>query len=318
MTTVRERYIADLENVTHCFGAATALDRVSVTIAPGEVVALLGPNGAGKTTLARILLGLVRPTSGRARLYGRDPQAVESRRRVGAMLQVGKVPETLTVREHVHLFSSYYGTPVPVADTLAAAGVSDFADSHFGRLSGGQRQRALFAVAVCGNPDLLVLDEPTVGLDVEARRAFWSAVRGMTDRGCAVLLTTHYLEEADAVASRIVILHKGRVIRDAAPGVIKRQIGGRRIRCVTSLPIGSLPAIYGVRSVARDGDAVVLLADPAEHVVRELLARDPHLTDLEVSGAGLEEAFVTLTAADASAAALLPVNGGLHAEAARA
>jgi ABC-2 type transport system ATP-binding protein len=224
------------------------------------------------------------------------------------MLQVGRVPETLTVREHVHLFSSYYGTPVSVDETLAAAGVQEFAGRRFGQLSGGQRQRALFALAICGRPDLLVLDEPTVGLDVEARGAFWTGVRGMIDRGCSVLLTTHYLDEADAVADRLVILHQGKVIRDGSPQAIKRHIGARKITCTTTLEPQGLRAIHGVRALTVTGDLVTLLTDDAERLVRELLARDPGLRHLEVSGARLDEAFLTLTGGK--------VEGGLNAEAA--
>jgi ABC-2 type transport system ATP-binding protein len=287
--------VAELAGVTHRFGATVALHAVDFRIAPGEVVALLGPNGAGKTTLVRVLMGLIRPGDGRARMWGRPPVDPEARRRVGVMVQVGKVPESLTIREHVHLFSSYYGTPAPVDETLAAAGVAEFAARRFGHLSGGQRQRALFALAICGRPDLLVLDEPTVGLDVEARAGFWTGVKKMMAGGCSVLLTTHYLEEADAVADRVVILNRGKVIRDGAPRAIKRQIGSRKIRCTTTLEVGSLHAIYGVRSVAVDGDLVTVFADDAERVVREPLARDPDLRNLEVSGAGLDEAFLTLT-----------------------
>jgi ABC-2 type transport system ATP-binding protein len=279
--------IAELSRVTHRYGRTTALEAMDFTVNAGEVVSLLGPNGAGKTTAVRLLLGLIRPTEGRVALWGRAPTDHDARLRVGVMLQVGRVPETLTVREHVHLFSSYYGTPVPVAETLSTAGVMDFADKRFGHLSGGQRQRALFALAICGRPDLLVLDEPTVGLDVEARRGFWSGVHAMIERGCAVLLTTHYLEEADAVSNRVVILNEGRVVRDAAPRVIKREIGARKVRCTTSLDYECLRAIYGVRSVTRDAGGVVLLTDDAERVVRELL---------EVASARLEDAFLALTA----------------------
>jgi ABC-2 type transport system ATP-binding protein len=288
-------FIAELTGITHRYGRTVALDRVDFALAVGQIVALLGPNGAGKTTLVRVLMGLTTPAEGVVRMWGGSPSAPAARRRVGVMLQVSRVPETLTVREHVHLFSSYYGTPVPVDETLVAAGVAEFAGRRFGQLSGGQRQRALFALAICGRPDLLVLDEPTVGLDIEARGAFWVGVRAMIARGCSVLLTTHYLEEADAVADRVVILHQGRVIQDGSPQAIKRQIGSRKITCTTTLDPRSLGAIYGVRSVTNAGDAVRLLTDEPERVVRELLARDPGLKNLEVSGARLDEAFLTLT-----------------------
>jgi len=298
--------IAELTGISHRFGATVALDQLDFSLRAGEVVALLGPNGAGKTTLVRVLMGLIRPSEGRARMWGLPPADPAARRRVGVMLQVARVPDTLTVREHVHLFSSYYGTPVSVDDTLTAAGVAEFANRRFGQLSGGQRQRALFALAICGRPDLLVLDEPTVGLDVEARGAFWSGVRGMIARGCSILLTTHYLEEADAIADRLVILRQGKVIRDGAPQAIKRQIAARKVTCTTSLEPHSLGAIYGVRSVAVAGDAVTLLTDDAERVVRELLARDPGLRNLEVTGARLDEAFLTLTGGQPGALPLSP------------
>lgn len=288
--------LASLQHITQHYGSTVALDDVTLTLCAGEVVSLLGPNGAGKTTLVRALLGLITPQAGQVALWGLPPASRAARTRIGVMLQVGRVPETLTVREHVHLFSSYYGTPVPVEETLAIAGVSDFAGRRFGQLSGGQRQRALFALAVCGRPDLLVLDEPTVGLDVEARRGFWVGVRAMIARGCSVLLTTHYLEEADAVADRLVILNRGKVIQDGSPRAIKQRIGGRRITCTTRLEPAALMAIYGVRSAVSTGDGVMVLTDDAERVVRELLARDPGLRHLEVAAASLEEAFLTLTA----------------------
>ena len=210
--------LARLAGVSRRFGSTLALNCVDLEIRPGEVVALLGPNGAGKTTLVRILLGLIRPTAGFATLFGLSPDATAARRRTGVMLQVGRVPETLTVREHVHLFSSYYGTPQPVDTTLALAGVTPIANQRFGDLSGGQRQRALFALAICGSPELLVLDEPTAGLDLEARRDFWSCVGALIARGTSVVLTTHYLEEAERVSSRIVILRGGRLVADGTPG----------------------------------------------------------------------------------------------------
>jgi ABC-2 type transport system ATP-binding protein len=209
--------LAQLAGVSRRFGSTVALDFVDLEIRPAEVVALVGPNGAGKTTLVRILLGLIRPTAGRATLFGLPPDTAAARRRVGAMLQVGGVPEPLTVREHIHLFSSYYGTPQPVDDTLAMAGVSDIAHRRFGELSNGLRQRALFALAICGRPDLLVLDEPTVGLDPEARRTFWQCVNGLVTRGTSVMLATHDLAEAERVSTRIVILRRGRIAASGRP-----------------------------------------------------------------------------------------------------
>ena len=286
---------ARLQGVSRRFGQTLALDAVDFAVRPSEVVALLGPNGAGKTTLVRILLGLIRAHCGSATLWGLPPDATASRRRVGAMLQVGRVPETLTVREHVHLFSSYYGTPQSVNQTLSQAGVIEIAGRRFGDLSGGQRQRALFALAICGAPSFLVLDEPTVGLDVEARRVFWLLVRGMIDRGTAVLLTTHYLEEADAASDRIVVLNHGRVVADGTPAGVKQRVAARKVRCSTALAAETVRRLPGVQSVTRDRDALVILTSDAESLARELLQRDAALRHLEITNAGLEEAFVALT-----------------------
>jgi ABC-2 type transport system ATP-binding protein len=211
------------------------------------------------------------------------------------MLQVGRVPETLRVREHVDLFSSYYQKPMAAAEVLAAAGLEKLRDRKFGDLSGGQRQRVLFALAICGDPDLLFLDEPTVGLDVEARRMLWDEIRRMVGRGKTVLLTTHYLQEADALADRVAVINLGEIIAEGTPAEIKTQTAGKRIRCVTSLSVNTLRQIRGVTEVKEDREAVEIHAVVAEPVVRELLARDAQLSGLEVASAGLEEAFLALT-----------------------
>jgi ABC-2 type transport system ATP-binding protein len=215
--------VAELRSVTKRYGPVEALRGIDLTIEPGELVALLGPNGAGKTTAVRILLGLAQPTSGQASVFGQPPASHEAKLRRGALLQVAKVPETLRVREHIELFSSYYQKPLPIQETLAAAGLKGIENKLFGDLSGGQKQRALFALAICGNPDLLFLDEPTVGLDVEARRALWARIRGFVDRGGSVLLTTHYLDEADALAHRIVVINQGRIVAEGTPAEIKTR-----------------------------------------------------------------------------------------------
>jgi ABC-2 type transport system ATP-binding protein len=287
--------IAELSGAVKKYGSVTALAGVDLAVRPGEVVALLGPNGAGKTTAVQLLLGLARPTAGEARLFGREPQDAEARMRVGVMLQVSKVPETLKVKEHIHLISSYYPHPLPRREVIAAAGLDGLEERLFGKLSGGQRQRVLFALALCGDPDLLFLDEPTVGLDVEARRAFWEQIRARAGAGRTVLLTTHYLEEADALADRIVLLDRGRIVAEGTPAEIKARVLGKRIRCRTRLTTAELAALPGVRDVRRLGDEIEIAAAAAEPVVRLLLARDPDLSALDVRGAGLEEAFLALT-----------------------
>lgn len=287
--------VASLEGVNKNYGNIRALRDVNFRVRAGEVVALLGPNGAGKTTAVKLLLGLMPPNSGRARVFGCDPANPENRMRIGAMLQVGRVPETLRVREHIDLFSSYYQNPMALPEVLAAAGLEKLRDRKYSDLSGGQKQRVLFALAICGDPDLLFLDEPTVGLDVEARRLLWDEIRRMVGRGKTVLLTTHYLQEADALADRVAVIDRGEIIAGGTPSEIKAKTAGKRIRCVTSLSVNLLRQIPGVSEVRKDREAVELHAEEAEPVLRELLARDRHLSGLEVASAGLEEAFLALT-----------------------
>jgi ABC-2 type transport system ATP-binding protein len=294
-TATPDRIVASLESVNKNYGDIRALRGVDFRVHAGEVVALLGPNGAGKTTAVKLLLGLMQPNNGRVRVFGGDPTNPENRRRTGAMLQVGRVPETLKVSEHIDLFSSYYEKPLPLAEVLAATGLEKLSDRKFGDLSGGQRQRVLFALAICGDPDLLFLDEPTVGLDVEARRLLWDEIRRMVGRGKTVLLTTHYLQEADALADRVAVINQGEIIAQGTPAEIKAKTSGKRIRCITSLSVARIRQIAGVTDAKADREAVEIHSVEAEPVVRELLARDMKLSGLEISSAGLEEAFLALT-----------------------
>jgi len=287
--------IARVAQVSKNYGPTQALREVDFTIHAGEVVALLGPNGAGKSTLVRLLLGLATPTSGRVTVFGGDPKDPGSRERVGAMLQVGGVPATMRVREHIDLFSSYYPRPLPMADVVEMAGLQGIEKRQFGELSGGQKQRVLFALALCGDPDLLFLDEPTVGLDVEARRGFWDQIRKLVARGKTVLLTTHYLEEADALADRVVVINKGSIVAEGTPESLKASTAGKKIRCVTQLPLGSIERMAGVVSTRYDREAVEIQTASAESTLRELLAADRELFGLEVSNAGIEETFLALT-----------------------
>ncbi|HEY1264671.1 MAG TPA: ABC transporter ATP-binding protein, partial [Terriglobales bacterium] len=228
-------------------------------------------------------------------VFGGNPVQPEVRMRVGAMLQVARVPETLRVREHIDLFSSYYLNPLAMRETLAAAGLESIKDRKFGELSGGQRQRVLFGLALCGNPDILFLDEPSVGMDVETRRALWEQIRGLVKRGKTVLLTTHYLQEADELADRVVVINKGEIIAEGTPSEIKAKTAGKKIRCVTRLPVDEVRALRGVLEVREDRQAIEINATDAEAVARELLIRDSSLSGLEIASAGLEEAFLALT-----------------------
>ncbi len=291
---VRER-IAGLQGVSKSYGEIKALANVDLSVQAGELIALLGPNGAGKTTTVKLMLGLARPDAGSVRVFDGDPKEPRTRTRTGAMLQVAKVPETMRVREHIDLFRSYYPAPLSVAEALSTAGIEDVKDRMFGDLSGGQRQRVLFALAICGNPDLLFLDEPTVGMDVEARRNLWSEIRKLLHRGKTILLTTHYLEEADALADRIIVISKGQIIAEGTPSEIKSRTSGQTIRCRSRLAAEQIRLIPGVIAVSGDSDALEIRTSDADKVLRELFSRDSYLADVRVSSAGLEEAFLELT-----------------------
>jgi ABC-2 type transport system ATP-binding protein len=217
--------VAALHSATKTYGSIPALQNVSFTLARGQILSLLGANGAGKTTAIQLLLGLGRPDQGSALLFGLPPQSRAARLRTGVMLQSGGVPATLKVAEHIELFSRYYEKPLPLAETIAAAGLEGLERRPFGQLSGGQKQRLLFALAICGRPDLLFLDEPTVGLDPESRRAIWKQVRLLQAAGTAVLLTTHYLEEAAALSDHVLLLDKGRILTQGSPAQIQHLAG---------------------------------------------------------------------------------------------
>ena len=289
-------FVAELRGLTKRYSTNTALDNLSLTLHPGEIVALLGPNGAGKSTAVRLLLGLTSPTSGTARVFGRDPRDPLTRTRIGAMLQVGNAPEMLTVREHIDLFRSYYPRPLPLAELSRIARLDGILDKRFGDLSGGQKQRTLFALALAGDPDVIFLDEPTVGMDIETRRALWAEVRALSQRGKTVLLTTHYLEEADALATRIIVIDKGRILRQGSPADIKRSGHARLIRCRTSISLETLRSLPGVLSATRDAGTGLstLEANGVEQLLRDLLLRDPELSDIEVLTPALEDAFLAL------------------------
>jgi ABC-2 type transport system ATP-binding protein len=278
-------------------GGKRVVDGIDLECRAGEVLGLLGPNGAGKTTAIRLLLGLLAPTAGQAAVFGEDPRGRTARRRIGTMMQIAKVPETLRVAEHIDTFRSYYPAPLARAELIEAAGLDGLERRLFGTLSGGEKQRVLFALALAGDPDLLFLDEPTVGMDVETRRSFWERIRALREAGRAVLLTTHYLEEADALADRVVVLHRGRIVADGPPERIKRQVTRRRIRCATAIPLETVRALAHVDAAERADETTTIVTTRAEEVVRHLLAQDMSLRDLEVTSAALEDAFLALTRA---------------------
>jgi len=300
--SVRDGDLAAIKatGLTKSYGRVRAVRGIDLTIAPGETVALLGPNGAGKTTTFDMMLGLSDPDQGTVTVFGAPPLAAVRAGRVGAMLQTGSPPDLLKVREAVTLVASYYPHPLPVEDVLRLTGAAEFGGRQTTRLSGGQTQRAYFALALVGNPDIFILDEPTAGLDVEGRRDFWQAMRGATERGKTIVFATHYLEEADAFADRIVLLARGRIIVDGPATEIKARAGSRTIRAtLPGVDVTSLGALPGVVGAERHGDAVILSCSDADTALTALLGKFPGgARDIEVQGGSLEEAFVELTADD--------------------
>ena len=286
-----------LSHLSKSYGEVRAVRSIDLVIAPGETVALLGPNGAGKTTTIDMMLGLIRPDRGTVTVFGEPPAAAVRAGWVGGMLQTGSPPDHLRVRELVTLMASYYPRPLPVDEVLRLTGAEEFAQRWTTKLSSGQAQRVRFAAALVGDPDLLVLDEPTAGIDVEGRRQFWRAMRAMAERGKTVVFATHYLEEADAYADRIVLIASGRIIADGPATEIKAHAASRTIRAtLPGVDVASLRALPGVVSAERHGDTVALSCSDADTALVALLGTFPGARDIEVRGGSLEEAFLELTA----------------------
>jgi ABC-type multidrug transport system ATPase subunit/peptidoglycan/LPS O-acetylase OafA/YrhL len=287
--------VARLRGTTKRFGAVTALHAIDIEVRRGELLAVLGPNGAGKSTAISLWLGLIEADGGEVTLLGGSPQDIAQRRGLGVMMQDVDLPKELKVRELVQLAASYYEDPMSVEETLRRAGIEQLANRAYGKLSGGQKRQAQFAVAICGRPQVLFLDEPTVGLDVQAREALWTSVRRLLADGCSVVLTTHYLEEAEALADRITVISKGRVIASGSVDDMRALVALRQISCDSQLPLAEVRTWPGVVDAQRNQERLHITATDAEGVVRRLLAADSALGRLEVRQAGLNEAFNELT-----------------------
>jgi ABC-2 type transport system ATP-binding protein len=280
-------------------GPVRAVRGVDVSIAAGETVALLGPNGAGKSTTIDMLLGLLEPDAGTVSVFGRPPADAIAAGTVGGMLQTGGLIRDLSVRELTTMMASLYPDPLDVDHVLDLTGTAGLADRRTQKLSGGETQRVRFAIALVANPGLLVLDEPTVAMDVEGRRAFWKTMREFASHNRTILFATHYLEEADAYADRAVLMAHGRIVADAPTTEIKGMVGGRTIRAtLPQADISELEQLPGVTAAERHGDTVILACADSDAAIRALLARHPDAHDIEITGAGLEEAFVALTGDD--------------------
>jgi ABC-2 type transport system ATP-binding protein len=280
--------------VTRRYSDVLALDRVSLDVAEGELVGLLGPNGAGKSTLVSLLTGVRRPTSGRVELCGGDPRDPASRRALGVTPQETGLPSSLRVGEVVDFVRAHYADPLPRAELLDRFGLGDLVKRQTGALSGGQKRRVAVALAFAGRPRIVFLDEPSTGLDVEARHALWDGVRKFQAEGGTVVLTSHYLEEVEALARRVVVIGGGRVLADDSVPAVRNMVAIRRVSFTNPVPLPALPGVVGVE---RDGDRTHLMTSDADRLVRDLVAHDVAFSDLEVRPTSLEEAFLTLTAA---------------------
>lgn len=277
------------------YGATQALSELNLDVTRGQICAVLGQNGAGKTTFINCALGLTTPSSGTVKVFGHSAGSIAARRRIGVMLQDTDLPDTLSGREHLALFSNYFAEPVDVDSLIDATGITAFADRRYKALSGGQKRRVQFALALVGRPDVLFLDEPTTGLDQDARRAVWDSARRLAGEGRTVILTTHYLEEADALADRIVVLSAGRIIAEGAAEAVRERVGGALISCSTHVDEDVAARLPAVRSIQRMGRLLTLLSENPARTLTDLLALDPDVNDLTVKKPSLEEAFSALT-----------------------
>lgn len=292
---MNEPCLAELSGVHKRYGNTVALDGLDLEVGWRELLAVLGPNGAGKTTAISLLLGLQAPDSGTARLFGQSPQALAARRQAGVMMQEVYLAPELRVREQVDLVASYYPAPLDVDAVLEKTHVAALARRPYGKLSGGQKRQVQLAMAIVGRPRLLFLDEPTVGLDPQARELLWTTIRELVEQGASIVLTTHYLEEAESLADRVAVLAKGRLIASGSVSDVRALVARQQITCSTSLTVEQVGTWPGVEEARRDQHGLRVTTRDAETIVRRLLAADPDLQRLEVRRAGLAEAFAELT-----------------------
>ena len=287
--------LAQLRGVHQHYGAIPALRGIDLTLRGGELLALLGPNGAGKSTAIALLLGLLRPDRGVATLFGRDPQDIAARRNIGVMLQDAVLPPTLGVRELLRQGASYYPAPRDVGECASLAGLDDLMQRRYGKLSGGQQRRVQFALALVGNPRLLFLDEPTVGLDLQARQGLWRTIRQLVGEGCGVVLTTHYLEEAEALADRVCVMSAGRIVSEGSVDALRARVAIKRVRCRSRIAASEAAGWPEVVDAGMEGDRLWIATAKVEALLRRLLSADATLDALEVRAAGLAEAFAEIT-----------------------
>ena len=298
MPTNSSSIIASLEGVSKSYAAHRVVDDFDFALEAGSITALLGPNGAGKSTVAGLITGRLTADAGTVRLVGLDPRDQLARARMGIMLQSGGLPETLTVAEAIDLHAGYYARRLPTDVVLEQAGLTELAKRRCDRLSGGEQRKVQFALAIAGSPDLLVLDEPTTGFDPESRRAMWHVVRAKAQAGAAVLLATHHMDEAEALADRIVVIADGRIQADGPPAAIKAQVAATVLKLRTRVPIERFHALPGAVKVETVGADLTILTTTPRATLEAAFAVDPALTDFEVIGASLQDALANLVTAN--------------------
>ena len=287
--------LANLNGVRKRFGQVAALDGFDLTVNRGELLALLGPNGAGKSTAISILLGLQTPDQGEAGLFGHPPQDIDVRRRIGVMMQEVMLPGVMTCRELLEQVAGYYPMPYEVRSVIQRLSLEGLAERRYDKLSGGQKRQVQFALALVGRPELMFLDEPTVGLDIQAREALWRVIRELLHEGCSILLTTHYLEEAEALANRVVVMARGKVVTTGTVDEIRASISRKQVSLASRLSADTVRAWPDVVSVSVERDRLQITTRAAEPLLQRLFREDPELSDIEVKRAGLAEAFTELT-----------------------
>ena len=287
--------LASLSGVRKRFGKVQALDGFDLEVKRGELLAVLGPNGAGKSTAISLLLGLQTADEGSAELFGHAPQEIDGRRRIGVMMQEVALASAMRPRELLAQVASYYPIPYDVDAVIARLSLQGLLKRPYGKLSGGQKRQVQFALAICGRPELLFLDEPTVGLDVQAREALWKVIRELLHEGCSIVLTTHYLEEAEALANRVVVMARGRLVTSGSVDEIRANVSHKQVSCVTRLNAATVRAWPEVLRLDMERDRMQITTRGAEAVLVRLFREDPALSDVEVKRAGLAEAFTELT-----------------------
>ncbi|WP_407309566.1 ABC transporter ATP-binding protein [Desulfosporosinus sp. SB140] len=289
--------VIELQNVTKVFNAGQpAVDNVTLQVQPGRAVACLGPNGAGKSTSISMMLGLLKPTSGTVKLFGGNPESRHLHQRLGVMLQGVSVLDRLTVRETINLVRSYFANPLPIAHLLKVANLENETDKLSTELSGGQMRRLQFALSLAGNPDVLFLDEPTVGMDFSSKQIFWQELRQFITEGKTLLLTTHDLHEADSMADRVVVIDHGKIIADDSPEQLKMMYAGRQVSFVLGgdMPHEVINQLPGVASFREEGRQIIIRTTNSDELITQVIKQNWDISDIQISGGGLEDAYVRL------------------------